>query len=1036
MQQQVRAARSSSHPAVAPPPMPTFLVLRSFVLTLLALVPAAQGVKLNGPLDRRPVGTVMPYPSFSPDGKWVAYAVDDDRDNRFEFYARPSTGKPPETKLFGPVLLQPIALGNTRAAFFTDGLYSRVLDGSAPAVALDAPLPLQAGVESLGVVEERQRVLYVVDRDQDEVYELFSVPLDGSAPPVKLNEPLAPLGSVGAMQLSADRSQVAFIATPVDPAHFELFVAPIDGSQPARSLALPLVPGGSVAYFQLAANDLVVYTADQEEDERFELFVVPLDGSQAPRKLNGPLAPGGDVGEEFFGTLASFARVSPDGLRVAYNADQDGDGTAELYGVPADGGSAPQRLSPAAQGSVTPWQFTPDSERVLYLSDPAHTGAAELYGVGADGSEAPHRLNAPLVAGGGVVFVQVSLDSSTVVYLADQDHDQQFELFGVPSDGGAPPVKLNLPLPPLGDVYIDSNLLAGYALVGDEVVYEADAEVDGDFNLYVVPRTGGASRKLVDGGVRFLSPAPPGALPSQVFFMQDEQELFTMTARSARAENVHPLPRPAAASVGEFELTANGERVNFLVPDVHRGFGLESAATDERHARVELWPEGVARGPLSSPDGTQTLFVVPTGSGSALLSAASDGTSAPRGLSGGLASAGFPALAPDLVFTPDGARVLFLGATSAGPTRLYSVPSDGSEAPRDLTVALPADTAVRGAVRPSQDGARVAFLFAPTSTNANRLGIAPLDGVGDALQISLNAQSVLQDFELAPDGGALVYRVASSLARVDLYWAAADGSAAPRRLNPSLRANGGVARFAVDWATGRVVYVADLAADEQFELFSVPLDGSAPAQRLHGPLVAGGDALDFALEPGGGSVVYRADGRVDELVELFRVPVDGARAPVRLLRRPALVGSVSNFALTPDGTRVVFGARLPGGARELYSAPVRPPSGPPGLTPRGLVRLSRALVPGGNALDFRISADSSTVAFRAERDGAHHLTLLAVPIGGEQKAVEVAGPLQGGGSVDAFQLSHDGTRIVYRADQEQAFVRELFLARYARVPGR
>ena len=85
--------------------------------------------------------------------------------------------------------------------------------------------------------------------------------------------------------------------------------------------------------------------------------------------------------------------------------------------------------------------------------------------------------------------------------------------------------------------------------------------------------------------------------------------------------------------------------------------------------------------------------------------------------------------------------------------------------------------------------------------------------------------------------------------------------------------------------------------------------------------------------------------------------------------------------------------------------------------------------------DFRISGDSSTVAFQTERDVAHHFTLLAVPIGGEQKAIEVAGPFQAAGSVESFQLSRDGTRIVYLADQEQAFVSELFLARYAKVSG-
>jgi len=990
--------------------MPTFLVRRSLVLSLLALAPAAQGVKLNGPLATGVLGSVQSYPSFSPDGKWVVYQVDDSGDRRFELYARASTGKPPETKLRGAAEpYAPFAVGNTRVAFVDDGLFSILLDGSAPAVALDAPWPAQTEAMNIALVEERQRALYVADRDQPNQYELYSTALGGGAR-VKLNGPLAPQGGVGGyLQLSADHGQVVFLATPHDPARGELFVEPVDGSQPARALDLPLVPGGSVQFFLVTAADVVVYTADQEEDDRYELFAVPLDGSQPPRKLNGPLAPGGDVGTTYDGVVYSYAYVSPDGRLAAYTADQDGDGFAELYAVPVDGSEPAARLSQPSQGNVGIWQFTPDSARVLYLTDPEHTPGAELFSVRADGRESARRLNAPLVANGDVRFVEVSSDGRRVVYLADQDVDEQNEIFGVSVDGSAPAVKLNLPLPPGGDVYFDSNLLAGYCFVGDEIAYEADAERVGHEGLYVVPSAGGASRRLPFEDVSFLLPGPPGSALSQLFFEQGRQLFTATTAPGTRAENLHPLPVRTTGDVQAFELDPDGDRVVFSALE-QAGSALDSCATDERHVRAEI-----GRGRLlgSTPDGSRALFAASADAGNLLYSVPSDGSTAPIAVGGQV----LIAESEQPVVTLDGGSVLFRGTTSfATPAQLFSVPPDGSRPPRNLGGALTAGLGV-GALRASQDGRWAAFLFGPST--ASRIAVAPIDGSAPARPLLPSNRAVLPDFELAPDGRGVVYRVAaplSSLSRDDLFWVPSDGSAAPRQLNPTIRFRGGVERFAVDWTAGRALYLADQRVDERFELFSVPLDGSAAPLRLHGELVAGGDVLDFALEPGGGSVVYRADARIDELVELFRVPVDGSRAPVRLLRRAAFVGSVSNFELTPDDARVVY-RRQEADETALFSVPCDA-SAPP-------VRLSPEL-PGRSVTHFRISPDAQRVVYRVDLAVPAQFELFAVPVDGGT-TVRVSGPLFRDGDVQSdFVIAPDSLSVFYRANPTLRNALDLF----------
>jgi hypothetical protein len=73
-----------------------------------------------------------------------------------------------------------------------------------------------------------------------------------------------------------------------------------------------------------------VFLADKNTDDVNELFAAFDDGTDIIR-LSGRLTAGGDV--------IAFA-VSPDGLLVAYLADQETDNRFELYVVPADGGTA------------------------------------------------------------------------------------------------------------------------------------------------------------------------------------------------------------------------------------------------------------------------------------------------------------------------------------------------------------------------------------------------------------------------------------------------------------------------------------------------------------------------------------------------------------------------------------------------------------------------------------------------------------------------------------------------------------------------
>ncbi len=234
----------------------------------------------------------------------------------------------------------------------------------------------------------------------------------------------------------------------------------------------------------------------------------------ANSKLNPTLAGGeGDVRGASRLVDHPF-RISPDGRRVVYLADQNTDEVVELYSVPIDGGKAVQLNGPlVAGGQVSgadadmsePFLISPDSRRVVYVADQDADEVFELFSVPIDGGKLV-KLNPSLVADGDVRGAdpavnpfRISPDGGWVVYTADQDTDEVIEIYSVPIGGGEA-VKLNPVLAGgKGDVRGASTDMANPFRISPDssrVVYVADQEKDSVFELFSVPIAGGPSVKL------------------------------------------------------------------------------------------------------------------------------------------------------------------------------------------------------------------------------------------------------------------------------------------------------------------------------------------------------------------------------------------------------------------------------------------------------------------------------------------------------------------------------------------------------------
>ena len=280
-----------------------------------------------------------------------------------------------------------------------------------------------------------------------------------------------------------------------------------------------------------------------------ELYAIPLDASAPPRKLNGPLVPGGEV-REFW--------ISPDGTRVVYAADQDGDEVVELFSAPVREAGPPVKIS----GSLFPdgdiisatnvpgdgVAFTGDGRVVYLVSRPA---GPEMNVVPVDGS-APATHVVQLPSGRRFVSLLVAPGNQHVVYKATRDGTNAWDLFSVPLGGGSP-VQINAP-----------GVLASAEQItpdGSRIVYIAQRQV------YAAPIAGGPSIPLgptarSDSAAFRITSDGAGVVVQSDPVMTLHRELFTVPVEGGPYVQLTP-PVVSGRSVFSFLLAPDGPAVVF-----------------------------------------------------------------------------------------------------------------------------------------------------------------------------------------------------------------------------------------------------------------------------------------------------------------------------------------------------------------------------------------------------------------------------------------------------------------------------------------
>jgi Tol biopolymer transport system component len=405
-------------------------------------------------------------------------------------------------------------------------------------------------------------------------------------------------------------------------------------------------------------------------------------------------------------------------------------------------------------------------------------------------------------------------------------------------------------------------------------------------------------------------------------------------------------------------------------------------------------------------------------------------------------------------FSPDGSEVIFTRAFSdavlgnvfaisrapvtGGPATAVSGPiAIGTRNVRDFVVEVePAtvqfvmgdgsvrtiNTSVRHSALPERissitDGTSNTFFF---GEQVNNLLQFPYEGTARRLNPSLTGGGAVYDFAITPDGTRAIYRADQNLdGAIELFSVPADGSDAGFRISGPLVAGGDVLDFQVNAASTRAVYRADQTTNGVAELYSARTNGGIVA-KLNAPLTLGGEVKEFVFSPDGSLVLYLADQDFDEQFGLYAVATTGGSG-VTTISSGFAGRSIRAYRISPDGD-FVYMVDAVGGGLALFRRPLA-------LGGAFMEALPGPPVASVARPDFKFSATGSHLVYLADAgaDGRFELASMDLASNGAVTVnSQINGPLPPGGNIRAFQLSPDGQRVVYAADQNTAGVVELF----------
>ncbi|MCR9199309.1 MAG: hypothetical protein NXI04_11740 [Planctomycetaceae bacterium] len=611
---------------------------------------------------------------------------------------------------------------------------------------------------------------------------------------------------------------------------------------------------------------------------------------------------------------------------------------------------------------------------------------------------------------GDVIASEITPDSRTVVYLADQNVSGQFELFSVPIEGGTP-VRLN-------DVLIAGGHVSEFAISpdGSAVVFVSGEEANDREELFHVSVNGGPVTRLIplpeqNHEVESFEITPDS---QNVVFLG--RELFSVPIAGGDLVTLNG-PLVAGGSVTAFEVSQDSGRVVYT-------------ADQDWDDRVEIYTVPVngghalkLNGPVST-NGNVTDFAISPNGGYAVYVADLEFDRQFELYSSNLSSLEIAKLSEEptrssadffeFQISPDNSVVVFtqdrlyadLLSVSITGGQIKKI-NGGTNFPRNIqSFAITSDS--QRVVYLSDETTRYTFeLFSTRIT----------DGGPVTLSGQPESSEDVTTFQLSPDGAQVLYLTrqtylsqGTSVARDQLFSVPATGSSSAVPLTVLTGETSLVPQFRVtsDWS--RVVFILKSGLNRSSELFSVALtDGTV--EKLNAVIPQFADITAFDVSANGLHVTYASNAVVQTTHNLYSVNTQTAvvaQLNPELASDSAEPFSLQSVQIVPDGRRLILATWSQLFSYELESGRLTR------LTQRGLYG-SDQLTPDGSHAVLR-----GSWPFGPDR-------LYLVPTAGGP-LVTLTPPLQSGEEIAEFRLSPNGEHVTYLLDRyrDQA---ELFTVR-------
>ncbi len=496
----------------------------------------------------------------------------------------------------------------------------------------------------------------------------------------------------------------------------------------------PTAVYGEVKTFKLAsATGYAVYFT-LETNYIPHLFSVRLNGA-SPVSLTGPLPTQYDY-------YSMEYKITPDGTRVLYSANQENINAYSLYSIPIAGGT-PVRLSPSgvSAGYIT---ISSDSQWVYFAGYSGSTW--RLYRASVTGGTGSAVVISPAGATSGMYEdLAVTSDGTRIVFLGTQAPlSGGWGIYSISVTGGTP-VRLTPPM--TAQWVLDFQITQDSQKVVMRIVDEGSGDVT---RLYAVPILGpytnyiNVSGSLVAGGGVYnnFKISPNGRY---VVFVADKE----VSGKYELYSYYLATPNP-----------------NLTVP-----VKLNVPIADDRDVNpydYQISPDSSRVVYFAYQNNLRDLFSVPLG------------VANPIPLNVKLNNPLNPSFNISwenaLIFMPDSSRVIYTSMqTTVDYVDLYSVPVTG---PATAAIKInptqwmgPSGFAWVHSPQVTVDGWRVIYLM-PYTANRTDLMLSPVIGPADQSvnlsEISYTGGSVLA-FSLAPASGKVVYQASQTSPAKELF---------------------------------------------------------------------------------------------------------------------------------------------------------------------------------------------------------------------------------------------------------------------------